>query len=87
MSEWISVKTSLPDRAGWIVVWIGKQIFLGYAYEHYQFIRLEENIVGFCIPHISQIGEISVTGSGGWIIPDHFKEPTHWMFVGEPENE
>ena len=88
--KWINVKEALPDKEMDIVVLIGGNIFLGKAqasmnssvYLH----NPELVIFEYPVKYTSEIGSL-MSFSRGWILPSHFKKPTHWMHLPEKPDE
>ena len=90
--EWISTSERLPDKKGKIIVSVGGRLFFGEAVEP-AFIRFVDdcNYVYFefnanCNPTAENV--VYPFGPGkGWIIPKHWKKPTHWMALPDLPKE
>ena len=95
MNKWIKTEDVLPCKACKILVYIEGNIFVGEAFPHGPIVlgKSSENAIDFEFDNQKKypftIGgeDFTISTAGmGWIIPNHFKEPSHWMYIEEPKS-
>lgn len=88
--EWISVLDTLPEKESKILVLIAEKIFIANAkvMGSCYYLSASDEIV-FDLPKFTKtIDGITIRSDGNrWIMPSHFKEPSHWMYIPAISNK
>ena len=81
---WIKCSERLPDKVGEILVKIEGKTFLGFALQSSSLPRYIPLDMVYCeFPYQFKDEDIFIGGGNFKWYPEHFKEPTHWMYIPE----